>query len=163
MRRLVLTLVLALALVGPAQAQESIAPPGNSAIDEYSEVLPDGAGNVSTRPRGDGADTSRRRDVVPSVAAEVLRTGGADGRAVAQLARRDPEDVESSSGGTGRPATRDARIDATDPGSGVAAIGRTLTSSTDGGGVGPAPLLGALTVLIGGVAYLILRRRDRQQ
>ena len=143
--RLTLALVAALLLAAPAGtlARGTLAPPGNSGIDEYLETIPKAGGNQPPRRPGDGTG---RAGLPPAQRGRLDRLGR-DGRALAGLVestgprtvrRRLPEATGSS--------PLDKAIDA-------------LGGSDDGDGLGmllPAILLAAL---LGTVALVLKRRR----
>lgn len=83
-----LTLLLALALAAvPAGAEETNAPPGNSGLSQYLEVVPSARGNTpSTRKQSDGVSR-------PQLASE-----GEDGERLDALAGPDsePDDRDGS-------------------------------------------------------------------
>jgi hypothetical protein len=152
-------LALALALPSGAGAQETNAPPGNSAIDEYLETVPSASGN---RPAagGGGSRATDNRGRLPAVVAGALRDRGADGRAVADLVR--------SSRGSRRGDARDEIAGAKPTGpvseprgdSRLSSVARAVGGG-DAGGMGvalPAILLGALAAF-GAVAVVRLTRR----
>jgi hypothetical protein len=153
---------LALVLPAAAGAQETNAPPGNSAIDEYLETVPSASGN---RPAaGGGGDRSAEdRGQLPAVVAGALRGRGADGRAVADLVR--------SSQATRRGAPRDEIAGPKPTGpvaeprgdSPLSSVARAVGGDGDGGGMGaalPAILLGSLAALAAVVVVRLTRRRS---
>jgi hypothetical protein len=72
------TAVLAVALpASPASAQRTVAPPGNSGVDQYFEVVPDAGGGAQPRPE--------RRNVLPAEAQRRLEQRGSAGRDVLRL------------------------------------------------------------------------------
>ena len=80
-------LALALALAAPAAAQRgTLAPPGNSGVDEYKETIPTSRGNRPTDsvPGGGGGGGGG----LSQGAQRSLDRLGADGQAVADLAKR---------------------------------------------------------------------------
>jgi hypothetical protein len=157
MRRLAALVVLLLALVAAPSvgAQTSVAPPGNSGVDEYRESVPSAEGN---RPSGDavrelGADSA----LTPGVRRR-LHALGADGRAAADVASATaPDEVRSrqrADGREGAPATTDGRA----PAGGSSVAGALVDALGGSGGMGAAlPVLLVVTVL--GAAWAIVRRR----
>ena len=147
-----LATLIALALLVPAAAaaQESRvnAPPGNSAIDEYLETVPDVSGNgIPRRPDDDGGPlTAAQRDRLERL--------GADGRTLATI-------VESTS-----PARKKQRakpptaVVAPPDAKGRSPVGAVLGAAEGDGGMGlllPAILL---LSLVGVIALVLLRRRS---
>jgi hypothetical protein len=143
-----LTLLVALALLAtPPAALAQNAPPGNSAIDEYLETVPNATGNARPRSgesQGDGVLTPGRR-------AELERLGP-DGKVLA-----DAVDATSTVGpkervGGSDPLTAQGR-------SPLAEVLDAATGDDGGGGMGavlPAILLAAL---LGAIALVVARRR----
>ena len=157
MTRLLLALA-ALVLVAPpaaaiAQAAQTNAPPGNSAIDEYLETVPGATGNRSTRPPASGGGGSPSRTLTPAQRAELERLG-ADGKALAEV-------VEATS--PARPTTTRKRETEPPTPQGRSPLSEALdvaTGQDGGGGMGvllPAILVASLLAAIGLVA---LRRRS---
>jgi hypothetical protein len=149
-----LATLIALALLVPAAAaaQESRvnAPPGNSAIDEYLETVPDVSGNGIPRPRPEDDDggplTAAQRDRLERL--------GADGRTLATI-------VESTS-----PARKKQRakpptaVVAPPDAKGRSPVDAVLGAAEGDGGMGlllPAILL---LSLVGVIALALLRRRS---
>jgi hypothetical protein len=135
-------------LAGPAVAKDKKhAPPGNSGVDEYTEVVPDGG----------GARPPSRRDrgrVLSGQERQKLAAQGSQGRQAARLAELTGEPARKPRNSSG---SQSARLAATESKSGdsglVAAIKRL------GAGVGLPILL--LVVLGGGLLVAVLRRRSR--
>ena len=81
---LVAMLLLALALPAASVAEEAI-PPGNSAVNQYTESLPTGTGNTDTEK--DGQKVHRSPDkTLGARNAKKLEAHGADGKAAAKAA-----------------------------------------------------------------------------
>ncbi len=103
MMRLRLVIALAAALVPSiaapaAQAQGCEAPPGSAAVEQYCEAIPQGDGSQSgnnfqreaseSTPGGGGTNgQSGGNPALSAEAARELQSSGADGEAVAELAR----------------------------------------------------------------------------
>lgn len=146
-RALIALVALAIAVpaTGQAQAPQTNAPPGNSAIDEYLETVPGATGNTRPRPRGQGGGT-----VLSDAERARLERLGPDGKALADAveatsppkrATAQPDALE----GTGRSPAR-ATLDA-------------IGGDDGGGGMGlvlPAILVGAL---LAAITLVLLRRR----
>jgi hypothetical protein len=153
--------VCALALVLPpaAGAQETNAPPGNSAIDEYLETVPSASGN---RPSA-GPRSAQDDRPVPTAAARALRGRGAEGRAVAELVRSSPASRRDRGGGdaAGRPAPSPVAEPRGD--SPLGSVARAVGGGGDAGGMGPVLpviLLGGLAALGAVLAVRLARRRS---
>ena len=145
MTRPIMALVL-LALLVPftsqAHAQQTNAPPGNSAIDEYLETVP-GAGG-STRPRS----PAQRPGVLTAAERTRLARLGPDGRTLA--------DAVDATAPTKRAA---GDLDAAGDGRSRARGVLDAVTGNDGGGMGlvlPAILIGAL---LAAITLYVLRRR----
>ena len=138
-------LVLIVAPAAGAQGRTA-APPGNSAIDEYLETVPNATGNTRPRPPGSanpsGALTKQQR--------ARLERLGADGKALADA-------VDATAPASASPKKAPPAAEGRSPLSEVldAAAGRD-----GGGGMGivlPAILLGTLLCVI---ALVVARRRS---
>lgn len=159
MRRSV-TLLAVLLCLGTAPAAlaqtQKVAPPGNSAIDEYVESVPSASGNHPTKPGG-GQPAGLSKS---STAA--LSKLGKDGKAVEQLVAGTGGAVTKPSQGAKATKTPAGPTIVADSGrSPLAATAHAvLTSShSDGGGMGillPA-ILGA--AVLAAIAAVVLRRR----
>jgi hypothetical protein len=148
-----LSCALLLCLPAAGAAQETNAPPGNSAIDEYLETVPSASGD---RPAAGGGQNQAEPAPLPPAAARALRGRGADGRAVADLVRESP----ASRRGRGSDAPPKVVAPGESP---LGSIGRAVRGAGDSGGMGaalPAILLTALAALGGLVALRLSRRRS---
>jgi cobalamin biosynthesis Mg chelatase CobN len=134
--RILVTVVLtALAVPGLAQAQSSVAPPGNSAVDQYRESVP------STPASGPKK--------VPKETRRALREQGAAGRDLAAvLAKNGGVAAATTSGGagdsdagTGSAGTGSGRDSGSggDSGSSPAGGGAGGSSTAPGAGEAPSP------------------------
>jgi hypothetical protein len=145
--------VAVLALAGPAPALAvSVAPPGNSGVDEYLETVPTAGGNAPSSGAPSGGHGH-----LPAAVTKALAARGADGRATAALAAGTaPSGPARSTPPAGLPA-RELREPS---GSSVpSAIARALGGEGAGGMGVWLPILLALSALgIGGVA--VARRRS---
>ncbi|MBI5103921.1 MAG: hypothetical protein HZB46_02830 [Solirubrobacterales bacterium] len=167
MRRRPLVALAALLLLAPAaEAQQVNAPPGNSGITQYLEVVPNAGGNASTRGK-------RKDDATPLTRSEQRRLArrGTEGQALAAAIAKSADPAPSAGGtssakrnGKARPAsaatTRAAAT--TQPASSSSSVAAALTSSGDEGGMGSwLPILmvaSLLTVLV--AVFARSRRRD---
>jgi hypothetical protein len=137
-------------LAGPAVAKDKRhAPPGNSGVDEYTEVVPDGGGARPPSRRGRGR-------VLGSQQRQKLAAQGSQGRKAARLAELtgDPASNKRASGGSKSQAAELADAESKSGDSGlVAAIKRVAAGAA-------FPVL-LLVVLGGGLLLAVLRRRSR--
>lgn len=166
MRALAVIAACVAVLVAPVQAlgQETVAPPGNSGVDEYLETVPGADGNRPARGQDGGTGN---RDSVDAGTRKQLESAGDDGRAAADLAAAGSASDDAGSTGTG----------GSDSGSGSKSGGRQVdptasadpvvpavisrTVSGDEGGMGTAlPLILGAT-LLAAVAFVLGRRRGR--
>ena len=147
-RILMALLVLALAFPSVTQAQQTNAPPGNSAIDEYLETVPGASGTKRPRPpseAGGGVLTPAQRTQ--------LERQGADGKALADAVDAT---APAAAPGPAKDETRAADGEARSPASGVL---DAVTGNDGDGGMGfvlPAILIAAL---LGAITLTLLRRR----
>ena len=142
-------LALALPALAHAQAPQTNAPPGNSAVDEYLETVPGATGN--TRPRAP-AQAGAGASVLSAAERARLERLGPDGKTLAdaveatapatkQSTSAKPDVLES----TGRSPAREL----------LDAVG----GNDDGGGMGlvlPGILIAAL---LAAITLVLLRRR----
>jgi len=96
---LVLALVLAAALLAPAAATAAaVVPPGNSAVNQYTQTIPTSRGNKEVRQKGHGSPSK----TLGHPAAKKLQKQGKDGRAAAELAAAGtPANAAGGDSGTG--------------------------------------------------------------
>jgi hypothetical protein len=147
-RTLMGLLVVALALPSAGHAQQTNAPPGNSAIDEYLETVPGATGAKRPRPpreAGGGVLTPAQRTQ--------LERQGADGKALADaIDATAPAGAPAPANGENRAADTEARS----PASGVL----DAVSGNDGdGGMGFVLPVILVAALVGAIALTLLRRR----
>jgi hypothetical protein len=164
--------VLACAGAAPARAQEDqvVAPPGNSGVEEYLEIVP---GSRGDRPAGGGGQAESMsgdvagaqatpRAVLGEETTRALRRLGPDGRRAAEVAAASAPQVASDNGGDKQAASDGGFSAAADDGGGRAeAVAGALAG--DGGGIGmafPLLLLGALVAALG---LLAVRRTARNE
>lgn len=96
---------MALCLASPAfgEEEESLVPPGNSAVNQYTESFPTTRGNKTIRaPKGSGGQQKERtpQEVLGSRNSKRLQQHGSDGQAAAELAT-ETAPATSGSGGDG--------------------------------------------------------------
>ena len=144
-----------------------LAPPGNSAVSQYLEVVPTPAGGSAERPVGGGLTAAERNR---------LTRLGPDGRALASVV------AATATAGSNAPVHRRSHgrhtVGAGDTGAGsppgplsragnraasgvpVSSVVGAATGGADGGGLGlllPLAMIGALV----GIAAAAIRRRSR--
>ncbi|MEA2218430.1 MAG: hypothetical protein QOJ35_1056 [Solirubrobacteraceae bacterium] len=148
-----LAAVAVLALLAPsaalAQAPQTNAPPGNSAIDQYLETVPGATGNQRPRASGTGAGNAA---LTPAQRTRLERLGP-DGKVLA-----DAVDATAPARTTTRkPAPETLTAQGRSPLSEVfdAAIGRD-----GGGGMGALLPVILLVTLLGAIAVVVARRRS---
>jgi hypothetical protein len=146
-----LALVLALVPAPAALAQQKLAPPGNSAVDEYLETVPAAGGNQPST--GGGTPRTLNKD-----SREALAALGPDGKAALAAAEATAPAAPSgrADGAGGSAAPPEPAGGESVPG----AIARAVGGSGDAGGMGVwLPLL--LTVsAAGAIALGVARRRS---
>lgn len=174
-RPLLIALLTALAcLAAPTAtlAQDTQAPPGLSAADEYLETVPGAGGNGTVgdgrRPNADDPKVAAAtKSALPAATVKALAGAGASGQDAAALAGRTapaaPRNGSSSTGspGNGSPGNPSPRIlpDASKSGGPLASVGRIVTGSGgDGMGVLFPLLLIAGALAVAGTA--LWRRRS---
>jgi hypothetical protein len=149
---LVALALLAMPSAATAKAPKTNAPPGNSAIDQYLETVPDASGAGSPRPPSAGGGSSA--GALTAAQRARLNRLGPDGRTlVAAVDATSPARSTASGSGTKAPL---AAVRGRSP------IGQVLdaTVGRDDGGMGvllPAILLASL---LGFVALAVMRRRS---
>lgn len=155
LRRRVLVVLAGCALLVPAAAfaQQTVAPPGNSSIDEYLETVPGAGGNH--RPGAGGTKLSPH-------AQKALDALGADGKAAAAATQVT---ASPKHGGASQSSKRvplpASEVKVHEPsGSPFSALGHALAGTDDQGGLGAwLPILLAFTAA-GFVAVMLMRRRS---
>jgi hypothetical protein len=158
----IVALVLAALAAHPAAAQDQVvAPPGNSAVDEYTEVVPGAGGDRPTSGNSNSTPASPA-EALGADNANQLEQLGPDGRAAAKVAAAGAPH-KSVGGGTASdsPAENGRSIAAGDSGGRVGSIASALAG--DGGGMGllfPLLLVGTSVVA---VALLGARRASRRR
>lgn len=163
--------VLALAIPSAAVAEDAIAPPGNSAVDQYRETLPAPGGGRLT-------DSGRKRSaprVIGKQKTKKLERYGEDGAAVVDLvAETAPGAVAVTVAGEAKQAAGEAKgaaegvrglageIENESTSSALAEIAGQATGADGSGGIGwLLPLIVVLTA-VGAVAYGLGRRGARR-
>ena len=165
MRRAAIAVLACLFVVGapaPAGAQRQVAPPGNSAVDEYLETVPGADGNHPVKPGQGGG--------LPKAARRQLEALGADGKAAAAVANatgpaKAPRSGRGGSDSAGDNAAAPSAAgsvegaDSAGGGSGTtAAVARAIGGS---GGMGMGVVLPALLILslVAALATVVARHR----
>ena len=159
MRSVLLILIVSFSLtpVGPgAMAQTGNVPPGQSAIDEYLETVPDGGGNIAPGAKPDLKQPEVASGAAANLPAQTLRAlkrSGTDGRAAAALAAG-----ASPAAAGARPSPLPPPGAASGSDGLLPTVGRAATG-TDGGGFGALYPALLIAILIGAVAVAVVRRR----
>jgi hypothetical protein len=139
-------LALALPALAHAQAPQTNAPPGNSAVDEYLETVPSATGNAPPRSPQNGAP-----GVLSAAERARLERLGPDGKTLA--------DAVDATGGSSAKAVPKPDVLA-GPGS---SAGRELLDAVagDDGGGGMGLVLPAILIaaLLAAITLVLLRRR----
>lgn len=148
-RATIALVVLALALAGSAQAQapQTNAPPGNSAIDEYVETVPGASGNARPRPPAQGGAAG----VLTAAERARLERLGPDGKALAGA-------VEATAPTTKRNESEPELLEGTGRSPGRELLGAV---GGDDGGSGMGVVLPAILIaaLLTATTLVLLRRR----
>jgi hypothetical protein len=147
---------LAMGPVAPAGAQQTIAPPGNSGVQQYLETVPSARGNETPSSHSRGASkgqTGQNRDQLPPSTQTQLARHGEEGRKLEALVAATGPSSRSKG------IRRSSRPEPTPRSSAFHSAAAGLTAGSGSGGMGlllPALLLGSAIVL-GGIA--VRRRR----
>jgi hypothetical protein len=172
----VLALLAGLALAGstsPAYAQETqvVAPPGNSGVQEYLEVVPGADGDRPAAPGGDqaapasdeaGRTSPAPREVLGLRTARALSRLGPDGRDAAAVAAAGvPSDADAVKPGRAKTTSRSGSLTSEAERGGTEAVVGAL--SGNGGGMGLAFPLLLLAALATALALLAGRRAARRE
>jgi hypothetical protein len=180
MKRLVLSAMIAVGALAPAAHAKvrTIAPPGNSGVQQYDEIIPTVSGSRPTSSvhpvsvaggghNGGGPSGSQASGgLIKASTQQQLAAQGAAGADAAALARATapsilrqttPAGAKKSSASSGRSAG--AAIQTGGGTSPVGAVADTLTGSTSSGGLGTLLPVILLVTLVGSAAWAVLRRR----
>jgi hypothetical protein len=140
---------IACCAVSPASAQECLAPPGTSAVDEYCETVPAPGGDQRVW-RGDSR--SAPPDIGRRATQQLLRRGR-DGEAVLEEVARGPKPSRSTDDQADTAASADpvSHQDAVedDPTIGLQLMGQVLASGPSLGGGYPLIVLAAILGMFG--------------
>ncbi len=166
-------LMLALVLPGAAAAQRSIAPPGNSGVDEYRETVPQADGNhPSDGPDGAGRGGDGGQSLgdggqsLSGAQLRLLRAQGRDGAAAAAVAEATgPADGRGGPDKGAAGAAKDLPTGAGEQSYGASgslwdALVTPFTGS-DPSGMGPVLPLVLVLAALASVSALVVRRRKR--
>lgn len=157
----------AVALTPPAaaQARHVIAPPGNSGVEQYVEVVPSAEGNLPVNGSGTGHGAA-----LPKTTRQRLEASGAEGRAAASFARSTgaaPSAHHRKGGGGSAHSKGSAGGGGSGGGSGSGgspppigpAVQSAAQTGSGGGGLGAGlPIALGAIALIAAAAFLIRRR-----
>ena len=174
---IVLTAAFVAALAPPAAAKHGhLAPPGNSGIGQYVEIIPTASGSRPTntvhRHQGTPSNTASSGTLAPvpefaspgssgvsGATAQALSADGPAGVAATNLARAtDPASATAHRHGLAEPAAP-----VTSVGRGPSPVGSvlgTLTGSSSSGGLGPMLPVLLLITLVGAGALALIRHRN---
>lgn len=170
MRALGLGILIILLIPAAAGARvRTVAPPGNSAVNQYVESVPTAGGGrpTGTIHAGGSAGSGGSGPVAPSTQ-HALAQQGADGLAASALARATapaagarPSNRASSTGSSGASGAGTHSMPRAGGGgsSGVAAVLKTLTGSSSHGGLGLLLPLILIVTAIGSGVFALRRRR----
>ncbi len=155
---LVVVIGVLLGLAGTAQAA-SIAPPGNSAVDQYFESVPSAAGNQP--PTGGAA--AGHPGTISAGTRSALASSGADGRAAAALAAAGAPALTAPAATAPAAAAKTAGGAAPSP-SIVAAPTPTgqlprTTAAVASSGISPVLPIVLGAALLAAIAFAVVRRR----
>lgn len=171
--------LLALLLIPAAASahQRTIAPPGNSGVNQYVEVVPTAGGGrpSGTIPGGETGGSDHSGTLSPGTRRALAR-GGLDGRGVAALATATAPTAAGSSGsgpsrgsdgrgshGHGSAAGKAGNPVPASAGSSMSplvTLGRAITGASTPGGLGPLLPVILAVIAVGGAALALRRRRD---
>jgi hypothetical protein len=149
---------LLIALIMPAGALGAAIPPGNSAVDQYSETYPGaGGGETSNPPGSSGAAPDKS---LGDQTAQNFSNAGPDGQAAADLAAATAPQQAGSRGPAASGGTADTGSGSGD--SGPLEVAQHAVGASDSGGMGLLlPLLLAAAVLGFGTLLALRARRVR--
>jgi hypothetical protein len=157
--------IAAAAVLAPASpaATQPVVPPGNSAVNQYTETFPTARGDATTKRGKRGHRERSPAKVLGSRNAHRLESQGPQGRELAAVVAATAPTVARSDGdGVAGTSHRDgsaSRAQGEDDGS--SALGEVIaqaTGSSDSGGMGIALPLLILAAFVGFAVYLWRRR-----
>lgn len=144
-----------------AGAATTVAPPGQSAIDEYLETIPSDGGNTAaggSAGKPTPAAGVRSTAVVPARTLLALRSRGADGRAAASLAVAAAP-PPAARRGLGSSAPGVIAVKGERAGGGALSTLTSAVTGTKGGGSGALLPILLILIVLAGVGVGVLRRR----
>ncbi|MCA1690470.1 MAG: hypothetical protein LC720_08620 [Actinobacteria bacterium] len=151
-----LLLLAALALGAPARAA-SIAPPGNSAVNQYFETVPTASGN---QPPSVSTGLGSHGPAVSPATQRALAAQGADGLAAAAVATAGAPPVRTPATSSPRSSTAGGSPVGVGP-TAVAAPPPVSSSAAGSGGISPVLPIVLVALLVGALAIGLARRRRR--
>lgn len=140
------TCAVVLGAPGAALGQTTLAPPGNSGVDQYFETVPGAAGNRPAQPQANSGGAPAGSSTLAQ-----LSKLGADGRKAAQLAAGTAPVAHPN------PPAATPAGHATGSSPAVAGVGAVATGG--GGGLGILLPLLLAAALLGVLAAVVVRRR----
>jgi hypothetical protein len=150
---------VALAAAAPGAAMAAkLLPPGNSAVNQYTEPLPGPEGNVAGGAVKGGRSPAKALGAAKAARLEAL---GPEGRAAARLAAATAP-AAAARGGSGRGAGHGGAGGGAPLAAGSSGLGEVLGQITGTSGSGGTGLLLPLVIalaLAGSLAFLAARRR----
>lgn len=151
-----------LLLAAPASARRVIAPPGNSGVGQYVEVVPGAGGSTPV-----GGHSSNGPVLTPAQRRQLEAAGGS-GKALASFVQRTgvARSKASTSGSSARGSTGSRSSKAAQGSAGgssshslPAAVQDSATRSAAGGGLGWGLPAGLAAIALAAVGFAIARRR----
>jgi hypothetical protein len=154
------SLTIVLAAFAPLPSANAVVPPDNSAVTQYTESFPTGAGEA---PTGGTGRQSPPQEVVGGSKTPRLKAQGEEGAAVEELAAKtSPSGVEGAGGSDGRREAGEKTADRTADGGGNSGVGEVLgqASGTSSGTLGLLLPLVIVVALLGSTLYAVRRRQQ---
>lgn len=152
-RLIVFAVVGAVTVLAPGSALAVKAvPPGNSAVNQYTETLPGPSGNTPSSEAKSRSPTAKALGTSNAARLEAL---GPEGRAAAQLAAGSAPQAAGNDGShvsRRAPGPRDS--------SGLGQVLRQLTGTSNSSGMGLLLPLVIVLALVGSMAFFVARRRS---
>jgi len=156
----ILAVALFLALPAGSALAVAVVPPGNSAVNQYTETLSGPEGNVPSSEVKQGAAPAK---VLGRSNARRLEALGPEGQAAAQLAADTAPHRVGKPGSKGN-ASHGAGSQALPGGSsGLGEVLRQMTGTSGSGGMGTLLPLVIVLALVGSIGYALGRRRRTLQ
>ncbi len=150
-----LAVALLLALPAGSALAVAVVPPGNSAVNQYTETLSGPEGNLPSSEVKQGASPSK---ALGASNAKRLEARGPEGRAAAQLAAdTSPQPVRKAASRGAKPQP------IPDGSSGLGEVLRQVTGTSDSGEMGLLLPLVIVLTLVGSIGFALGRRRRTPQ